>query len=554
MKNILKIKNTITLLFLSMLAVSCVDDDFNIGEIINPSNFNVSTQVVGQTEEMPYGDGSGAVDFSVSADDAMTYKFIYGDGFEEVSYDGTTTHFFNRNGINDYTVTIVAYGAGGASANTTVTVTVFSDFSDPETTQLLTGGGTKTWYIAAAQPGHLGVGPAPSTENGWNVPGFWYAAAPYEKAGSEVSSCFYEDEMTFSLTQDGDILYDYDNKGFTFFNNAYDPNFGGTDESQDECLPYDSSGTMTVSLSPATSGFPESTGTVMNISDDGFISYYIGASSYEILSITENTMVLRAIQGNNDFLAWYLILTTSPEGIEPEESAEFESQFSTLLWEDNFDSGSLDTSIWNIETGNGIDGWGNQEAQYYTADNVAVADGNLVITAKAETINEFDYTSARITTKDNFDFTYGRVEVRAQLPSGGGVWPAIWMLGADFDTAGWPEAGEIDIMEYKGNEPNVIHGSLHFPGNSGGNAVTETTTVQGVETDFHLYSVEWTEDKIYFLVDNQVFHEFDNSPDVPFNKDFFLILNVAMGGTFGGTIDPAFTESAMLVDYVKVFQ
>lgn len=549
MKNILKIKNVFFVLLFSFVTVGCVDDDFNIGAITNPSELNVSTEVVGQSEEMPNGDGSGTVNFTVTAKNAMTYKFIYGDGFEEVSYDGTTTHSFNKNGVNDYVVTIVAYGTGGASANTTSTVTVFSDFSDPETTEILTGGDSKTWYIAAAQPGHLGVGPAPSTENGWNVPGFWYSAGPFEKAGSDLSSCFYTDEMTFTLADDGTILYDYDNKGFTFFNVDYAASFGGSG-SEDQCLAYDSSGTMTVSLAPATSGFPNATGTVMNISDGGFISYYIGTSSYEILSITENTMVLRAIMGNNDFLAWYLILTSSPGSSEPDE---FESQYNDLVWEQDFNSGSLDTSIWNIETGNN-NGWGNNELQYYTADNVKVADSNLVITAKKEATSGFDYSSARITTKDNFEFKYGRVEVKAKVPLEEGTWPAAWLLGANFDEVGWPETGEIDIMEHKGNDPGVIHGTLHYPGRSGGNADGGTTTVQNVDSEFHLYSVEWSPEEIIFLVDNEPYHVYENSADSPFNKNFFLIMNLAMGGTFGGTVDPDFDEATYVVDYIKVYQ
>lgn len=548
MKN--KILYLALFVFTLVFFASCVDDDYEVGALTYPTNIQVSSEVVGVTEETPNGDGSGTVNFTVSADNAMTYKFIYGDGFVDVSHDGTTTHSFSKNGVNDYLVTVVAYGAGGTSANATTSVTVFSNFSDPEAEQLLTGGSTKTWYVDAAALGHLGVGPAPSTENGWDQPGFWYAAQPFEKAGSDASSCFYTDEMVFSMNASGGITYNYYNNGATFINVDYISQFGG-EGSSDACLPFESPVDMSVSLSPATSGFPDSRGTMINISDGGTISYYIGASSYEIISIDENSMLLRAIMGNNDFLAWYLRLTTTPPNQGPQE---YESEFSQLIFEQEFEAGSLNESFWNYETGNGVDGWGNQEAQYYTEDNVSVVDGNLVITAKAESTNGFDYSSARINTKGKFEFQYGRVDVRAKLPSGGGVWPAIWMLGADFDVVGWPETGEIDIMEYKGNEPDVVHGSLHFPENFGGNAVTETTTVENAESEFHIYSVEWTEEKILFLVDNIVFHEFANSVDTPFNKDFFLILNVAMGGTFGGDIDAGFEESSMLVDYIRVYQ
>ncbi|MEO5788752.1 glycoside hydrolase family 16 protein, partial [Gelidibacter sp.] len=173
------------------------------------------------------------------------------------------------------------------------------------------------------------------------------------------------------------------------------------------------------------------------------------------------------------------------------------------------------------------------------------------ITAKAE---NGGYTSSRIKTDGIFAFTYGRVEVRAKLPSGGGTWPAIWMLGQNYTTVSWPTCGEIDIMEHVGNDQNTIHSTLHYPGNSGGNGVGKRTTVPTASTEFHNYSVEWTPDFITFLVDNQVYHKFPNTADTPFNADFFLILNVAMGGNFGGAIDPNFTASTLEIDYVKVYQ
>ena len=191
--------------------------------------------------------------------------------------------------------------------------------------------------------------------------------------------------------------------------------------------------------------------------------------------------------------------------------------------------------------------------QFYTRDpsNVIVENGLLKITAR---LDNGQFTSARIKTQDLFEFTYGRVDVRAKLPSGGGTWPAIWMLGADFETNIWPAAGEIYIMEHVGNRQNTIFSSLHFPGNSGGNAVTESTIDDDVSDDFHVYSVEWSVTEIKFYIDDVLFHTFPNSSNVPFDKDFFLIMNVAMGGTFGGDIEAGFTESSMEVDYVRIFQ
>ncbi|MFD0977125.1 glycoside hydrolase family 16 protein [Salinimicrobium gaetbulicola] len=530
--------------FMLVFYTSCVDDDFEFGELTTPSNLSVSAEVVGQSEENPFGDGTGEVIFNASADGAMTYKYVFENGSSVITPSGVYSHSFSQTGTKVYTVNVIAYGPGGTASSMTTEVEVLVTYEPPQ--DLIDKLVGKEWRIKSEAPGHFGLGPV-----GGVVPNEWYGAGPNDKAGRGM----YDDRYIFS--EDGTFTH------ITDINSGDDTGtiFGRTgliDEiaSCSDCvIESDGNDILNVPYSNYSENWfitaPGGAETI-NLTGNGFIGYYVGGDhKYEIWDRSGNELLLRTTDGRGE-LDWWFLLTSEPEGgtSEPEE---FQSQFNTLLWEDNFDAASLDTNTWNIETGNN-NGWGNEEDQYYTADNVTVQDGNLVITAKAEAFNEYNFTSARITTKGNFDFTYGRVEVKAQLPSGGGVWPAIWMLGADFDTAGWPATGEIDIMEYKGNEPNVIHGSLHFPGNSGGDAVTESTTVANVESDFHLYSVEWTEEKIVFLVDNVVYHEFANSNDVPFNKDFFLILNVAMGGTFGGDIDANFTESSMVIDYVKVFQ
>lgn len=542
------------LMILALAVFSCVDDDYDMGTINNPSDLSLNVDITGVSEEMPDGDGSGEVTFTANAEDAITYKFIYGDGFEDISSSGTVTHSFRGNGVNDYTVTVVASGAGGAMSSMSTEVSVFSSFDDPETKQLLTGGDTKTWYVAAAQPAHLGVGPVDG-----DVPSF-YSAVPFEKDdsdGDNVSACFYTDILTFSLTANDEITYSLDNNEATFFNAAFNSDFGGGGP-DDQCLPLDTSGEKNVSLSQATSGIARSTGTALNISGGGFMSYYIGTSSYEILSISENSMEVRAIPANDPGLAWYLKFTTTPYDQQGAADGggeeEFETQFENLAWSDEFDGDMLDTDTWNYETGNGTNGWGNNEVQYYTEDNVSVQDGILQITARREAESGFDYTSARITTQDKYEFTYGRIEARAKMPAGGGTWPAIWMLGANFDEVGWPQTGEIDIMEWVGNNPDRTSSALHFPGNFGGNAVVGDSTIDNATSEFHIYTAEWTEDTITFLLDGEVFFTFDNDASKPFNKDFFLIMNVAMGGGLGGAIDPAFQESSMEVDYIRVYQ
>ena len=227
----------------------------------------------------------------------------------------------------------------------------------------------------------------------------------------------------------------------------------------------------------------------------------------------------------------------------------------SLVWSDEFDTpGAPDPAKWGYDLGGG--GWGNGELQYYTnrVDNAVVSGGTLKIIAKAETFSGSSYTSARLLSKDKFSFKYGKVEARAKLPAGAGTWPAIWMLGNNINTVSWPGCGEIDIMEHRGNELNRIFGTLHHPGHSGGNGDGSTITITNAATAFHIYALEWTAASIKISVDNTVFYTFTNTASLPFNQNFFLILNVAMGGSFGGAVDPAFTNAAMEIDYIRVYQ
>ncbi|MEO9210588.1 MAG: family 16 glycosylhydrolase [Ginsengibacter sp.] len=228
---------------------------------------------------------------------------------------------------------------------------------------------------------------------------------------------------------------------------------------------------------------------------------------------------------------------------------------SNLVWSDEFDvNGPPNPLKWDYDLGAG--GWGNAELEYYTSrtDNVIVSNGTLKIIAKKEDYNGSPYTSARMVSKGKFSFKYGRVEVSAKLPVGIGTWPAIWMLGSNFSTAGWPQCGEIDFMEARGSEPNKIFGTLHYPGHSGGNADGSTTTISNASTEFHKYTLDWTATSIQIYVDGHLYHTVANSGSLPFNQNFFFIMNVAMGGSFAGAIDPAYTSSQLEVDYIRVYQ
>jgi beta-glucanase (GH16 family) len=232
-----------------------------------------------------------------------------------------------------------------------------------------------------------------------------------------------------------------------------------------------------------------------------------------------------------------------------------------LIWSDEFDgSGAPDSDKWGYDIGTGSNGWGNGESQYYTdrSENVKRVNGFLIITAKAESYEGSEYTSSRLLTQGKFDFTYGRVEVKAKLPSGGGTWPAIWMLGADFSSVGWPACGETDIMEHAGNRQGIVQSAMHTSSSYGNTVNHGSQTLSDVSTEFHVYTVEWTSEKMVFSVDDKVHYTYNpstkNSETWPFDKDQFIILNVAMGGGFGGDIDPNFVQSSMEIDYVRVYQ
>jgi len=242
-----------------------------------------------------------------------------------------------------------------------------------------------------------------------------------------------------------------------------------------------------------------------------------------------------------------------------------------LVWSDEFngpDGSSVDRSKWVLETGS--EGWGNNELEYYTdrAANVFLRDGNLVIRALSENYPESDpkgrkYTSGRLKTLGKFSRTYGRFEARIKLPFGQGMWPAFWMLGDDIEKADWPGCGEIDIMENVGKEPSMIHGSIHGPGYTGNVGIEAPYTLPGGKRfadDFQVFAVEWSPDSIAFFVDQTMYVKRTRADLRPgwkwvFDKPFFLILNLAVGGDWPGAPDSSTRfPQEMLVDYVRVYE
>ena len=245
------------------------------------------------------------------------------------------------------------------------------------------------------------------------------------------------------------------------------------------------------------------------------------------------------------------------------QSAKKNTPAAELVWSDEFNYPGLpDSTKWSYETGG--HGWGNNELQYYTAkrpENARVENGHLVIEARKENFEEKNYTSARLISKGKGDWKYGRIEVRARIPKGIGTWPAIWML-ASTNPLNWPDDGEIDIMEHVGFDQGVIHGSAHSKKYNHviGTQKTATIRVPDCSDSFHVYALDWTADSILISIDSKIYFSFTNehtgSAAWPFDKPFHLLLNIAIGGDWGGKkgIDESIFPVRMELDYIRVYK
>ncbi|MGC6456102.1 MAG: family 16 glycosylhydrolase [Coraliomargaritaceae bacterium] len=234
-----------------------------------------------------------------------------------------------------------------------------------------------------------------------------------------------------------------------------------------------------------------------------------------------------------------------------------------LVWSDEFsqvDGSAPDPAKWGYDIGGG--GWGNNEIQYYTnrTKNARIENGQLLIEAHQESYGGRNHTSARLLTRGKWDWTYGRFEARIKVPEGSGLWPAFWMLGSDIGSVGWPQCGEIDIMEYVGRQPKEVFGTIHGPNYFAGNSFGNTYTFSNnVADDYHVYAVEWDENQIRWYVDGINYHNASpadlGSNEWVFDHNHFILLNMAIGGNFGGALDPAVTfPKQMWVDYVRVYE
>jgi len=244
-------------------------------------------------------------------------------------------------------------------------------------------------------------------------------------------------------------------------------------------------------------------------------------------------------------------------------------QYGRMVWNDEFDgiTGVPDPSKWSYEIGNGCPdncGWGNNQLEYYTdaSMNSRIENGLLIIEAHRQSMGGLLYSSAKINTRQSGSWKYGRIDVRARLPRGRGTWPAIWMLPTHWKYGGWPHSGEIDIMEHVGWAQDSLFGTVHTQNYNhvAGTQKGRTIHVPDISLHFHVYSIIWDKDKIDFLIDDKKYFTFDNDgrgPDSwPFDQEFYLILNVAVGGNFGGVrgVDNEIWPQRMEVDYVRVYQ
>jgi hypothetical protein len=551
-----KFKNIYIILFSLMVAFTgCQENDYKFGEIVSPSNLTITAEIVGADAANPFGDGSGTVNFSAIADDATSYVYYF-DGIAEAAPSGIMSKRFSKVGTNTYTVVLKANGKGGVSSTKSIQVEVFSSFSDVESENFLSGanvGDSKKWYWQADKDVHVGLGPVTDDYgNGEFAYEAWWNGI---RAWDAEKGCMYDNEFVFTRTANG--LTFEQTTGPAFVPGTYSGDLGvAGDQCHDATVATNMFGVKTVSFSPSTSkaaieGSYDNApykGTTFEISDGGFMGWLVGSSTYDIISVSNDELIVRIIQAGDGF-AWYHKFTST----KPVQGSNYE--YTTLAWEDDFNTdGAPNAANWTYDLGAG--GWGNGELQDYTnnAENAKVEGGSLIITAKAD--GNGGYTSARLKSQGLYNFTYGRVEVKAKLPASQGTWPAIWMLGSNFTTVGWPQCGEIDIMEQKGDDKNTTLGTCHWydSASSSNASYGETATVSNASSEFHLYTMEWTVDSIKIFLDDVMFYELANDSALPFNADFFLILNIAMGGSLGGTIDAGFTEDTMEIDYIKVYQ
>lgn len=400
-----------------------------------------------------------------------------------------------------------------------------------------------TWQLSTL-PGAIAVGPEP------------YSTVWFSSAANGLQTIQYDDLYTFNA--DGSLTTDYNGTIMDAFNNY-------------SAQSYSCSG-VSLEFMPAGGTSGEDAFTLMpgeGSCDCPFIGTNDAGLTYDIVALDATTLQLHA-QGDDvnctsaELYFSYVLTRVSDDtgGVDDEGGYPAADAYPdmTLVWSDEFDGTNINPAHWTYDLG--ASGWGNNEWQNYTnsSSNSSVADGYLTITARQEGSG---YTSARLKSVDLQEFQFGRIDIRAKLPQGQGIWPAIWMLGSNFPEGGWPQCGEIDIMELVGHQPSTSHGTAHWGSNFNvhqyqGSSIS-LPAGQTFSDAFHLFSILWQEDEITWLMDDQVFYTITsnqmNGQPYPFNQPFFFIMNIAVGGNWPGYPDATTVfPQQMVVDCIRVFQ
>ena len=501
-------------------------------EII-PTNLSVNITIEGSDSENPDGDGTGVVKFSASATNAVSYSYRFGTG-DSANSSGSVEYTYTEVGTKTYNVKVLAYSSTNNYISIDKTITVYvKPFSEPSLLELLAGDSSKTWRINYAQDAHFSNG-----SNDFRYPTYWEAYS-----FSKSDSGFYDDEFTF--------------------------NINGTYQHKTNNTVYGKASHLTTDFG-STSNQPNSSGEIENyplndyettfslkkeddldkieFQEKGFLGFYVGSHDYTIECSDESNILIRTVDDSD--VAWYLWLTTETVSETP-----YQDQFTNLVWSDEFDyTGAIDPDKWSHEVSNQ---WHNNEIQATTnrLDNSKVENGVLKIIAKKEGWSDKEYTSARIRSYKKKDFTYGRIDIRAKMPAKiNGVWPALWLLGSNTDQVGWPASGEIDIQEYAHTNNFTVQSTVHQPDRYGEGDTHVASEYNKLDSEFHVYSLVWTKQALTFYVNDKPHHVIGNACSLPFNWDFYIILNFAMGGTMGGDVDPNFVSETLEVDYVRLYQ
>ncbi len=290
-----------------------------------------------------------------------------------------------------------------------------------------------------------------------------------------------------------------------------------------------------------------------------------GETTHTYSETGEYTLTVQAHATVSDFISEStqvnVVLPEPPNGI-PSTGYTTPSSYEgyELVWQDEFDGDEL-SSDWTFEIGTGSNGWGNNELQYYRQENTTVKDGYAIIEAREQNFGDRDYTSSRVITKGKQSFQYGRIDIRAALPYGQGIWPALWMLGGNFSEVGWPHCGELDIMEMIGGSgrENTIHGTIHWQSDEGYASYGNSNSLGSgtFHDEFHVFSIVWDSESIKWYRDDILFSEVDITPGhmTEFHQEFFFIMNVAVGGNWPGNPNASTVfPQRMIVDYIRVFQ